>query len=186
MFSKLARAWKYLTSPQKRQFLVLRWQCLRRKRFIPLQNLRVNRFSFDVPDAPSFYWQCKEFFDRRAYDFQSANTIPVIYDCGANVGVSVAYFKSRYPSAKIRAFEPDPVVYDYLSRNLKRNNLLEDVMLYRAAVWLHDATISFSPDGADGGRVNYMKVGGGYRCAEYRPQAAIGFRISYRFFENGY
>ncbi len=69
------------------------------------------------------------------------------------MGVSVAYFKTLYPDARVVPFEPDREVYDYLSRNLSRNNLLENVVLHNAAVWTHSKGVNFASDGADGGHV---------------------------------
>ena len=50
-------------------------------------------------------------------------------------------------------FEPDEEIYGYLSRNLSRNNLLENVVLHNAAVWTHSKGVAFASDGADGGHV---------------------------------
>ena len=69
------------------------------------------------------------------------------------MGVSVAYFKTLYPDARVVPFEPDREVYDDLSRNLSRNNLLENVVLHNAAVWTHSKGVNFASDGADGGHV---------------------------------
>lgn len=43
----------------------------------------------------------------------------IIFDLGANVGYSAAYFLSRYPTAKVLALEPDPNNYAVCCRNLK-------------------------------------------------------------------
>src|SRR5205085_1434743 len=91
----------------------------------------------------------------------NAGEEPVIYDCGSNVGVSVIYFKKKFPKAKIIAFEPDPKVYDCLSQNLKINNI-QDVKAVNKAVWIHNGELEFGSEGADGGSVfqkeNKIKV----------------------------
>ena len=153
VFPKLKRRLSYLFTSEGRDFLRLYCSCAKRGRYRPLKNVSFGGLSFDVPDAPSFFWQYVDIFKNQSYLFRSDTSSPVIYDCGANVGVSVAYFKTLYPGARVVAFEPDREVYDYLSRNLSRNNLLEKVVLHNAAVWTHSKGVNFASDGADGGHV---------------------------------
>src|SRR5690349_14366069 len=49
----------------------------------------------------------EEIFIDKVYLFHSAELSPRIIDCGANIGLSVIFFKRTFPSAKIIAFEPD-------------------------------------------------------------------------------
>lgn len=153
MFSKLTRRLSYLFTTEGRDFLRLYCSCARRGRYRPLKNVSFRGLAFDVPDAPSFFWQYVDIFKNQSYLFRADTSSPVIYDCGANVGVSVAYFKMLYPDARVTAFEPDENVFGYLHRNLSRNELMEDVVLYNAAVWVHSDGVAFDSDGADGGRV---------------------------------
>lgn len=48
---------------------------------------------------------------------------PTIIDLGSEVGMSVFYFKSIYPNARIQAYEPDPSSYSLLTRNCTENML---------------------------------------------------------------
>ena len=144
VFPKLKRRLSYLFTSEGRDFLRLYRSCAKRRRYRPLNNVSFGGLSFDVPDAPSFFWQYVDIFKNQSYLFRSDTSSPVIYDCGANVGVSVAYFKSLYPDARVVAFEPDKEIYGYLSRNLSRNNLLEDVALHNAAVWTQAKGVSFA------------------------------------------
>src|SRR5262249_51895723 len=48
-----------------------------------------------------------EFSARQSYRFASSRPDPVVYDCGANIGMATFYFKWLYPKAHIDAFEPD-------------------------------------------------------------------------------
>ena len=159
VFPKLKRRLSYLFTSEGRDFLRLYRSCAKRRRYRPLKDVSFGGLSFDVPDAPSFFWQYVDIFKNQSYLFRSDTSSPVIYDCGANVGVSVAYFKSLYPDARVVAFEPDKEIYGYLSRNLSRNNLLEDVALHNAAVWTHAKGVSFASDGADGGHVEECSGG---------------------------
>jgi FkbM family methyltransferase len=48
---------------------------------------------------------------------------PYIIDCGANIGVSVFYFKHLFPLSEILAFEPEPAIFNLLVRNIETNYL---------------------------------------------------------------
>jgi len=47
----------------------------------------------------------------------NSGKIPLIVDCGANIGVSVLWFTTRYPEAHIVAIEPAPDNFALLCRN---------------------------------------------------------------------
>lgn len=116
-----------------------------------------HRFSYrnlqiEVTDFLSVAWQIMEFFGDERMAFSSENKQPVILDCGSNVGISVLYFKSKFPHARISCFEADPQVAEVLRRNLK-NNRAEDVEVFEKVVWTHANGVSFGSEGADGGSV---------------------------------
>ena len=102
-------------------------------------------------DASTLY-QYREIFVDRVYDFKTENSRPVIFDCGSNVGMSLIAFKRNHPGARIRAFEPDPDVYQVLKHNIESFGL-EGVEATRCAVWTEPGEIRFEADGLDGGRV---------------------------------
>src|SRR5262245_25261302 len=56
---------------------------------------------FQFPDAASFLSAYEEIFADEIYAFAADSEQPVIVDIGANVGVSVLYFKQRYPGARV-------------------------------------------------------------------------------------
>jgi FkbM family methyltransferase len=58
-----------------------------------------------------------EIFVNNLYKFQTPAAAPVILDCGSNIGLSVLFFKSLHPDARITAFEPSARSFDLLSRN---------------------------------------------------------------------
>ena len=78
---------------------------------------------------------------------------PRILDCGANIGMSVLYFKNHHPNAKILAFEPDQTNFQLLEKNIKSFNLT-NVELFQEAVWIEDGTISFSGDSSMSSRID--------------------------------
>jgi FkbM family methyltransferase len=86
------------------------------------------------------------------YRFQAARADPLILDCGANIGVSVAWFKKQYPRARIVAFEADPRVSAALASNVAVGSFA-DVSVVRKAVWISDGQMSFVAEGGDAGRL---------------------------------
>jgi FkbM family methyltransferase len=44
--------------------------------------------------------------------------MPVIIDCGGNIGLSVLYFKYLFPNSVITVFEPSPPVFEILKENI--------------------------------------------------------------------
>lgn len=110
---------------------------------------------FHVTDFISVAYQLNEYFIEGRMNFKSNGT-PVIYDCGANIGVSILYFKQLYPQAQIKAFEPDPKIFGYLKENLAANNV-QDIELFNSAVWTTNEEITFGSEGADGGSIFYSK-----------------------------
>lgn len=110
-----------------------------------------NDFSF--VDSASFLFLYDEIFRTEIYKFRTEADSPVIIDAGANIGMSVLYFKKIYPNAKIIAFEPDPTVSQTLEENIINFNL-ENVNVVKKALWNEIKTLSFYEEGADGGRLD--------------------------------
>lgn len=81
------------------------------------------RYRFRVPDALSFVWQFREIFVDEFYRFNTTIANPVIFDCGTNIGTSVAYFRQTYPNARIIAFEADEQISATLQENLRQNQI---------------------------------------------------------------
>jgi FkbM family methyltransferase len=111
-------------------------------------------------DAASFLSAYHEIFEKQAYRFPASTPEPYIIDGGANIGLSVIFFKQLYPASRIVAFEPDPRIFAVLERNLQAFGL-SDVTAIRGALWSAETTLTFAPDGADAGRI--LQVGGAGR-----------------------
>jgi FkbM family methyltransferase len=109
-------------------------------------------YRIQVPDCLSFLWQFKEIFTDEAYKFHASSPMPVIYDCGANVGTSCLYFKELYPQARIIAFEADPSIAELLKKNLESNHV-SGVEVISKAVWVDEKGIEIGLEGADGASV---------------------------------
>ncbi len=105
-----------------------------------------------IIDSASFLFQYGEIFTSEIYKFKARNQHPYIIDCGANIGLSIIYFKKLYPQATIIAFEPDPMVFSVLSYNI-RSFGFSDVTLINKALWDKATALPFFSEGSDGGRV---------------------------------
>ncbi len=95
----------------------------------------------------------EELFVDEIYRFEAKNEQPIIIDCGANIGLSSLYFKTIYPNAILHAFEPDETLFQLLEQNIKANDF-NNTLLYQAAVWIEDTTLSFSNKGSEGSHID--------------------------------
>lgn len=117
------------------------------------KTVRFLDYTMDVPDPLSFIHQYKEIFLEGTYKFTTSNPSPVIYDCGANVGLSCIYFKKNFPGSKIKVFEADPEIFKIMRSNVERNAGMGGIELYNKAVWINNDGVEFVQDGADGGSI---------------------------------
>jgi FkbM family methyltransferase len=120
---------------------------------------KVHGWDISLPDSASFLSTYKEIFVNRIYEFRNVSPAPRILDLGANIGLSVLFFKLLYPEAKITAFEADPGIFRHLKNNVHGNGF-DDVVLINKAIWSDNCTLRFHAEGADGGRVE-QSVGKG-------------------------
>ncbi len=100
----------------------------------------------------------RELFLKEMYHFKATNDDPIILDCGANIGLSVLYFKTIYPKSKIWAFEPDAANFELLKKNIQSNHL-QDIIAQPAAVWITDGQINFSGNGSEASRIDGKNTG---------------------------
>jgi FkbM family methyltransferase len=105
-----------------------------------------------IVDAVTFLGGKKEIFDDEIYRFQIDNPKPFIIDCGANIGMSVIYFKTLCPESTVIAFEADPEIFKALKKNME-NFKLENVILENKAIWISDAGVKFQLEGGYSGRI---------------------------------
>ena len=108
-----------------------------------------DRISLIRPATCSSY---REVLLEQIYRFVARRANPFIIDCGANIGLSVIYFKHLYPAARIIAFEPDPQNFAALQHNVQAF-ALADVTLYQKAVWNAETELAFQATGSLGSRV---------------------------------
>jgi FkbM family methyltransferase len=107
------------------------------------------------PDAASFLFIYRELFKQHIYKFTSEKKSPLIFDCGANIGLSVIYFKELFPNARVVAFEPERTVFEYLKKNIE-NLRLPNIELHNKALWKSNTKIRFNNEGADASRISSL------------------------------
>jgi FkbM family methyltransferase len=72
------------------------------------------RREYDVAEWPAHHAMIE-----RAYaEILDAGKVPVIVDCGANIGFASIWFAQRFPHATVRAVEPEPGNFAMLRRNV--------------------------------------------------------------------
>jgi FkbM family methyltransferase len=103
-------------------------------------------------DNEAFIGMVNEIFIKKNYMFNTNNDIPLIIDCGANIGLSAIFFKQIYPKSKIICFEPDPMIYELLKYNLNQFNFT-DIQIINSAVWIKDEKLIFETDKSWGGKI---------------------------------
>lgn len=88
---------------------------------------------FNYKSKEDFKILYDEIFKKDVYHVNLNSDSPVIIDCGSNIGVSVLYFKKKYPNANIIAFEPFEDCYNLLKKNIS-DNKLTNVKAYKLAL----------------------------------------------------
>jgi len=95
--------------------------------------INLGSYTISAPDYEVLSFLIKEKFIGQEYYFEADNAAPVIIDCGANIGVSLIYFKCLYPEATVHCFEPNATAFYFLEKNVLANKL-ENVFLHKEAV----------------------------------------------------
>ena len=98
--------------------------------------------------------------------FQPAGSSPLIIDGGANIGVSILEWKTRWPMSRVICFEPDPFTFELLRMNVERNDL-PGVECIQAALTDYEGTAVLHGD-----------VGRGSDARGNSVQAAWGKRVA--------
>nr|WP_314897218.1 FkbM family methyltransferase [uncultured Flavobacterium sp.] len=130
------------------------------ERFVPTEKIFLGKKLY-IHDIASFNLCNEELFQLEMYKFKASRPNPYIIDCGANLGMSVIYFKQLYPEASIIAFEADEYIFSFLEKNIKSYEY-KDVELINKAVWDCEDALSFLVEGGAGGRLESINATGLY------------------------
>jgi FkbM family methyltransferase len=97
-----------------------------------------------------------QIFKKHSYAFKCEVDNPVIIDAGANIGMAVLYWKTKYPKSIIIAFEPSKLAFDSLVKNVQENNL-ENVTCINKALSDAEGTQQFTTNEIISGSLNTSK-----------------------------
>lgn len=123
-----------------------------RKRVLSPENIE-NNFTrlfeekFHYTSGSALLHSLDEIFLQDIYKFTTSTDKPYIVDCGANMGLSILYFKRQYPNAEIDAFEPDKNIFSVLKKNMEAFYKDGSVRIHEKAVWKDETELDFFSDG---------------------------------------
>lgn len=146
MLKPLYYFWK---NPDYRAYLRVQQDC--RNKPGKSVTIWLDGFVVEGNDGPSLLHQYEEIIRRQSFDFATSNETPVIFCCGANIGLEVLHLEQMYKGARIRAFEPDENLFAILKSNIERNESKAEPV--HAAVHTSNGKINFNPDGKLGGKL---------------------------------
>lgn len=86
-----------------------------------------------------------EVFEELEYDIDVNNDAPLIFDCGAHIGVAAVFFVTKYPNSKILAFEPNPSSVVYFRQNASRYLESNQITLHQVALGAKSEIVQLSP-----------------------------------------
>src|SRR4051812_5110722 len=130
-YSRIAASWaidaRNHAGGRAREIRRLRRRAHATPRHLPGQ-LELEGFRIQYVDLMSVFMEYKDIFGQEIYGFEASGPQPRVIDGGGYIGMSVLYFKLRYPGARVTCFEPDAEIFRLLERNI-HDNELEDVEL---------------------------------------------------------
>jgi FkbM family methyltransferase len=141
-----------------RQFVPVSWPRQARQRVWDKQsrthlNFEIRRKTTDWPIFEQIFLQedyrlsgLRRSTDIHRYyhDIIKTGCVPLILDCGANNGLSCAWFAQTYPEAFVVGIEPEAANFTMAVRNTQR---LANVKLFNAAVAANDGLLSICDPG---------------------------------------
>ena len=110
-----------------------------------LKHERIFGYKISVFDYSTIIFLFGEIFYKNEYFFNSKNSKPIIFDCGANIGFATIFFKWLYPESEIYAFEPDKITFEILKKNVLQNKL-KNVYLFNNAITDKNGKVDFFVD----------------------------------------
>ncbi len=103
----------------------------------------VGPYVFYFPSLDYFVGLFTEIFFKETYFIPNTDKPIQVIDCGANIGVSLLYIKTRAPNAHVLCFEPNPAARAVLEKNIATNNWGKDVQVFPYALGKKKGTTEF-------------------------------------------
>lgn len=99
----------------------------------------------------------REIFVEGTYSFSTDKERPFIVDAGSNIGLSILFFKTAYPKARIIGFEPEPRTFTLLKTNVETNALC-DVQVHQCALGDQDGVSDFYVNSSQAGSLEMSTI----------------------------
>jgi FkbM family methyltransferase len=146
LFLDAKNRWKSITNPELKK-ANLNWLKIRKLKFLYYNKpgvFHLKNRNFHFTNGPELLHSLKEIFVGDIYKIKFDTPAPYIIDCGANMGLSVLYYKHIAPNARIIAFEPDVNNFELLKKNVEG---LPEVKILNQAIWKENTTLKFAASG---------------------------------------
>lgn len=111
-----------------------------------LARIPVGSYVFYFPSLSYFEGLFTEIFFKETYYLAYTHKPIQVIDCGANIGVSLLYIKTRAPHARVTCFEPNPAARAILKENIAANGWSNDVQVFPYALGKKKGTVDFFVD----------------------------------------
>lgn len=102
-----------------------------------MDSTKLGKYTVISPNKKEYHSLKREIWNQEIYYFDSKKSNPFIVDIGSHIGISILYFKSKYPNSKILSFEPNPISFEILEDNIS-NNGLKDITPVNKAISSND------------------------------------------------
>lgn len=99
------------------------------------KTIKFKKYKITYTSKEEFKILTNEIFTEEIYKTNISNPSPTIFDVGSHIGLSILYFKTIYPNAKITGFEPNQNTFPILEENIYSNNI-DNVTLHNIALGL--------------------------------------------------
>lgn len=108
----------------------------RRNKLLEVKDSTGGRLLLRYQDLGVYY----EIFMEEAYDLPTSMEVQYILDLGSHIGLSINYFKQKFPFSSIVGFEPD--IYNF--KLLKKNVRSKSVKVFNYAISTYNGEAPFS------------------------------------------
>src|SRR6185369_2502206 len=88
-------AFAYLGNRDFREWMKVKSSCRNKTKGTPI-TLTISGFKVSGNNAPSFMHQYEEIFVNRSFENNFDKKDPLIYCCGANIGLELFFFKKQF------------------------------------------------------------------------------------------
>jgi FkbM family methyltransferase len=119
----------------------------------------IGGYKLIFPNPKVLRYLIKEILMLEEYYIELENNEPVIMDCGSNLGMSILYFKLKYPKSEIIGIEADPFNFHFLKMNVKD---MANVRIFNKFITVEsNKKIKFYSGGAGDLRSSFNRTRGG-------------------------